>query len=199
MALDRRSKCASCVDGFVPGRAGLVVNGRLDMEEWYNTCVQAVCSIVLPQGGSMVPTFWKLSHGQEYFTYKQLLDAMNARLVYVHKDTAGIGGSLVSQATSFVEATIGDYFFLTHGNQGCTCLANLLGRRTCFLSAKEDGLIGPIALLDPPLRQTLMMALRRGGPLATIQHSRESQNLNCQNLRNSYWGRSLVSAWLTTE
>jgi hypothetical protein len=45
----------------------------------------------------MKPTFWKLSQGTEFFTYEDMLQSVEDRLVYVHKDTAAQGQSSVSQ------------------------------------------------------------------------------------------------------
>ncbi len=64
----------------------------------------------------MRPNFWKLSQGTQYFDNKSILESIDHRLVYVHKDTAPKGGSTKSQGEDFIEASIGDYFYLTHGN-----------------------------------------------------------------------------------
>jgi hypothetical protein len=110
----------------------------------------------------MVPTFWKLSHGQEYFTYRQLLDAMNARLVYVHRGTGGIGGSSVSQATSFVEVPIGDYFYLTHGNQGVYLLGQFVGPANLFSERKGGWLDRPYRFIRSSITPESYDGLQKG-------------------------------------
>ncbi|ASU24090.1 hypothetical protein FLM06_19320 [Vibrio cholerae] len=75
----------------------------------------------------MKPTFWKLSQGTEFFTYEDMLQSIEDRLVYVHKDTAAQGQSSVTQGQTFVEAKIGDYFYLTHGNNGVYVLGQFTG------------------------------------------------------------------------
>jgi hypothetical protein len=66
----------------------------------------------------MLPTFWKLSQGTKFFDYDELLQSIEDRLVYVHKDTKAKGISNTPQGQNFADAKIGDYFYLTHGNAG---------------------------------------------------------------------------------
>lgn len=82
----------------------------------------------------MKPTFWKLSQGTEFFTYEDMLQSVEDRLVYVHKDTAAQGQSSVSQGQAFVEANVGDYFYLTHGNNGVYLLGQFTGPINYFSS-----------------------------------------------------------------
>ena len=93
----------------------------------------------------MTPRFWKLSHGTEFFSYEHLLTCLEAKIVYVHKDTAAKGGAIVSQGEAFLQAPIGDYFYITHGNQGIYALGQFSGPAN-ILSAKGGG------WLDRPYR-----------------------------------------------
>lgn len=86
----------------------------------------------------MKPQFWKLSHGPGYFTYEELLSQINSKVVYVHKDTKAKATSNVSQAEDFINAAIGDYFYLTHGNQGIYLLGQFVGPINLF-SQKGNG------------------------------------------------------------
>lgn len=82
----------------------------------------------------MKPTFWKLSQGADYFTYEDMLQSIEDRLVYVHKDTPAKGQSSVSQGQAFIDAEIGDYFYLTHGNNGIYVLGQFTGPINFFSS-----------------------------------------------------------------
>ncbi|WP_318450596.1 hypothetical protein [Photobacterium leiognathi] len=86
----------------------------------------------------MKPTFWKLSQGTDYFTYEDMLQSIEDRLVYVHKDTLAQGQSTVTQGQAFIEANIGDYFYLTHGNNGIYVLGQFTGPIN-FFSSWGDG------------------------------------------------------------
>ena len=86
----------------------------------------------------MKPNFWKLSQGTEFFTYDDMLQSIEDRLVYVHKDTAAQGKSLESQGKAFIEANIGDYFYLTHGNNGVYLLGQFIGPVN-YLSSQGEG------------------------------------------------------------
>lgn len=66
----------------------------------------------------MKPKFWKLSQGYGEFNFEDLLTSIEKRLVYVHRDTAAKGRTGTSQGENFINANIGDYFYLTHGNAG---------------------------------------------------------------------------------
>lgn len=74
----------------------------------------------------MLPTFWKLSQGIEHFSYEDILQSIENRLVYVHKDTLAKGQSSKTQGENFVEAKLGDYFYLTHGNTGIYVLGQFI-------------------------------------------------------------------------
>ena len=93
----------------------------------------------------MKPTFWKLSQGPEYFSHKEMLDSLTEELVYVHKDTKPMASSSHSQGSDFVEASIGDYFYLTNGNQKIYLIGQFMGPAN-FFSKKGDG------WLDRPFR-----------------------------------------------
>jgi len=80
----------------------------------------------------MRPKFWKVSHGASIFSYEAVLDALNERLVYVHKDTKAKATSQRTQAEDFIEAPIGDYFYLTHGNEGIYVLGQFSGAANVF-------------------------------------------------------------------
>lgn len=62
--------------------------------------------------------FWKLSQGYDVFSFDELLTSIENRLVYIHIDTKAKGRADFTQAENFVQADIGDYFYLTHGNKG---------------------------------------------------------------------------------
>lgn len=83
-------------------------------------------------------TFWKLSQGTEYFSRSDISSSIEQRLVYVHLDTPAKGQSVVTQAENFIQAEIGDYFYLTHGNRGICLLGQFTGPVNVF-SSKGDG------------------------------------------------------------
>ena len=93
----------------------------------------------------MLPRFWKLSHGTDQFSHEEILHFMDVRLVLVHQNTPPKGGSKRSQGDDFAEAPIGDYFYLTHGNQGILLLGQFTGPANVF-SEKQEG------WLDRPYR-----------------------------------------------
>lgn len=66
----------------------------------------------------MKPKFWKLSQGPNHFTHEELLDSIVQRIVYVHMDTKPKATSQQSQGQDFIEAAVGDYFYMTNGNKG---------------------------------------------------------------------------------
>lgn len=86
----------------------------------------------------MKPTFWKLSQGTEQFTPQDMLDSIDQRLVYVHKDTKAKATSSTTQAQDFVATGIGDYFYLTHGNAGIYLFGQFTGPANVF-SARGHG------------------------------------------------------------
>ena len=75
----------------------------------------------------LTPTFWKLSHGAQEFTFQDMVECIDEKIVYVHRSTGGKGISHISQAENFASAAIGDYFYLTHGNQGIYLLGQFTG------------------------------------------------------------------------
>jgi len=85
----------------------------------------------------MEPVFWKLSQGTDYFSYEDMLQSIEDRLVYVHKDTAAKGQSNKTQGEGFIQAQIGDYFYLTHGNHGVYILGQFTGPVNFFSSWGE--------------------------------------------------------------
>lgn len=93
----------------------------------------------------MLPKFWKLSQGVGHFSYQEMLDSIESGLVYVHQDTKAKAISSKSQALKFIEAPIGDYFYLTHGNNGVYLLGQFSGAANIF-SLKGNG------WLDRPFR-----------------------------------------------
>jgi 5-methylcytosine-specific restriction protein B len=103
----------------------------------------------------MRPEFWKVSHGAAIFNYQAILDGLNERLVYVHKDTAAKGTSQQTQGEDFIHAPIGDYFYLTHGNERIYVLGQFSGPTNVF-SKMGDG------WLDRPYRP-IKSAISRDG------------------------------------
>lgn len=82
--------------------------------------------------------FWKLSQGTDYFNFSDIQKSIEDRLVYVHKDTKAKGKSNKSQGDNFINAEIGDYFYLTYGNNGIYALGQLTGPVN-YLSSKGKG------------------------------------------------------------
>lgn len=80
----------------------------------------------------MKPKFWKLSQGTNQFNYHEILDSIEQRLVYVHKNTGAKGTSYKTQANDFISAEIGDYFYLTYGNNGIYLLGQFSGPANLF-------------------------------------------------------------------
>lgn len=82
--------------------------------------------------------FWKLSQGIEYFSSTEISDSIKNKLVYVHESTGSKGGSSKTQGQQFVEASVGDYFYMTHGNSKIYLLGQFTGLANIF-SSKGDG------------------------------------------------------------
>ena len=80
----------------------------------------------------MKPKFWKLSQGSSQFSYHEIIDSIVQRLVYVHKNTGAKGTSYQTQADDFISADIGDYFYLTFGNNGIYLLGQFSGPANVF-------------------------------------------------------------------
>jgi hypothetical protein len=85
----------------------------------------------------MNPTFWKLSQGSEQFNYSEMIKSIDDRLVFVHKDTKAKGISNNAQGEDFINAKIGDYFYLTYGNEGIFILGQFIGPANFFSEHKE--------------------------------------------------------------
>lgn len=93
----------------------------------------------------MTVTFWKLSEGKD-FTFDEVVDSISEGLVYLHRNTKPKGTAKQSQARKFVEAAVGDYFFLTRGNS-FVCLLGQFSGPANFISKFEDG------WMDRPFRR----------------------------------------------
>ncbi|MPX98028.1 hypothetical protein EHW61_15445 [Salinivibrio sp. VYel6] len=96
----------------------------------------------------MKPKFWKLSQGTEEFGVNQIIESIEQRLVYVHKDTKAKAASSKSQAQQFIDAAIGDYFYLTHGNAGIYALGQFTGPANLFSSRGEGWLDRPFRFIS---------------------------------------------------
>ncbi|MBA7706006.1 hypothetical protein ES703_114850 [subsurface metagenome] len=86
----------------------------------------------------MKPKFWKLSQGADIFDYDEILESIEQRLVYVHKDTGPLGNTEPQGERFLKKDVIGDYFYLTHGNKGIYLLGQFSGYANYF-SAKKEG------------------------------------------------------------
>ena len=95
----------------------------------------------------MLPRFWKLSQGTGFFELKDLFTAIDKKLVYLHRSTRAMAGGNRSQAADFVEAAIGDYFYLTHGNSGVYLLGQFTGPANLFSEMEEGWLDRPFRLI----------------------------------------------------
>lgn len=95
----------------------------------------------------LVPNFWKLSHGAEYFTFGDMIASINNGKVFMHKDTAALAKSPKAQATLFVESPIGDYFYLTHGNISVYLLGQFSGPANFFSEFKDGWIERPFRLI----------------------------------------------------
>jgi len=88
----------------------------------------------------MKPKFWKLSQSPDYFTFEQYSNSIDNKIAYVHTNTGAKGGSAETQANQFINADIGDYFYLTYGNTGIYLLGQFTGPAN-ILSPKGKGWI----------------------------------------------------------
>lgn len=95
----------------------------------------------------MKPVFWKLSHGSDLFTFPELLKSIEDKLVYVHKDTGKKGQSNTAQGEDFATASIGDYFYLTYGNNGIYLLGQLTGPANVFSTFGDGWLDRPYRII----------------------------------------------------
>lgn len=95
----------------------------------------------------MQPTFWKLSQGTNLFNFSEIIQSIENRLVYMHKDTQAKGISGISQGQLFIEAAIGDYFYLTHGNNGIYLLGQFTGPVNYFSEYGNGWLDRPFRII----------------------------------------------------
>lgn len=86
------------------------------------------------------PKFWKLSHGYKEFSYSELIESIVDRKAYIHNNTKGRGSETKSQAQDFIDADIGDYFYLTHGNTGIYLLGQFTGPANIFTKFQDGWL-----------------------------------------------------------
>ena len=85
------------------------------------------------------PKFWKLSQSpRSNFTFKDIMDCINEKVVYISANTLGVGGAKITQAEDFVSANIGDYFYLTHGNNGIYLIGQFVGKANYFHRFSSD-------------------------------------------------------------
>jgi hypothetical protein len=98
----------------------------------------------------MKPNFWKLSQGKD-FCYADIIESIARGLVYVHKDTSAKGGAGTTQAHDFINAPIGDYFYLTHGNQGMFLIGQFSGSANLFSKYREGWLERPYKFIAPAI------------------------------------------------
>ena len=78
------------------------------------------------------PQFYKLSHGTDFFPPTEISLSIQTNLVYVHFSTPAKGRSSNSQGDDFINAEIGDYFYLTYGNRGIMLLGQFTGPANIF-------------------------------------------------------------------
>lgn len=95
----------------------------------------------------MNPTFWKLSQGTAQFGVEDIIESISQKFVYVHKNTKAKATSSKTQAQHFIEAEIGDYFYLTHGNKGIYILGQFTGPANLFSSYGEGWLDRPFRFI----------------------------------------------------
>jgi hypothetical protein len=95
----------------------------------------------------MEPSFWKLSQGTQHFSYSNMIQSIEDRLVYVHKNTRAKGQSNQTQAQDFISSSIGDYFYLTHGNHGIYLLGQFTGPANIFSKYGEGWIDRPFRLI----------------------------------------------------
>jgi hypothetical protein len=99
------------------------------------------------------PSFWKLSQGIKHFSYSDMLQSIDKRLVYIDKEAPAKGKSSQTQAHEFINAPIGDYFYLTHGNNGLYLLGQFVGPANIFSQYGEGWIDRPFRLLFPSIKQ----------------------------------------------
>jgi hypothetical protein len=82
----------------------------------------------------MTPSFWKLCQGTDEFTVQDIQQTIYDRLVYVRKDAGPEGKEEFRQGQHFIDASIGDYFYLAHGLNGIYMLGQFTGPANVFSS-----------------------------------------------------------------
>ena len=109
----------------------------------------------------MQPVFWKLSQGTEYFSFNDILQSIEDRLVYVHKDTLPKGQSIETQGHNFINAKTGDYFYLTHGNSGIYVLGQFVGPANFFSSWGEGWSDRPFRVIARAKKQDCYTGIQK--------------------------------------
>jgi hypothetical protein len=99
----------------------------------------------------MKPNFWKLSQGTQFFKFEDMIRSISEGLVYVHRDTKAKGISNTTQADDFINAPIGDYFYLTNGNSGMYLIGQFIGPVNLFSRYGEGWLERPYKFIFPAI------------------------------------------------
>ncbi len=102
----------------------------------------------------MKPNFWKLSQGpsnRAEFCYADMIESIASGLVYLHKDTPAKGSLPQTQAHDFIHAPIGDYFYLTHGNEGMFLIGQFSGAANIFSKLKGGWIERPYKFITPAI------------------------------------------------
>jgi len=107
------------------------------------------------------PHFWKLSQGTAQFQVQDIIQSIDQKLVYVHKNTKAKAGSSKTQAQQFIEAEIGDYFYLTHGNTGIYLLGQFTGPANLFSSYGEGWLDRPFRFIKPSISKEKYQGIKK--------------------------------------
>lgn len=94
----------------------------------------------------MKVSFWKLSQSSIEFNFNEVVESIGEKLAYVHKDTGPKGNNTFTQAEAFVNAQIGDYFYLTHGNDTVLLLGQFTGPANIY-SKFEDWIDRPYRVI----------------------------------------------------
>lgn len=101
----------------------------------------------------MKPTFWKLSLGKDHFDFNELLESIEERLVYVHKNTPAKAQSGKPQGESFIKAQVGDYFYLTHGNTGIYLIGQFTGPANFFTKYADGWVDRPFRIIKKSINK----------------------------------------------
>jgi 5-methylcytosine-specific restriction protein B len=81
------------------------------------------------------------------FTAQEILESIEEHLVYVHGKTRAKAGASSSQGEDFVNAAVGDYFYLTHGNRGIYLIGQFSGPPNVFSSYEEGWVDRPFRFI----------------------------------------------------